>query len=266
MGSSALAESGAWVESAHAKARLISAVAATGEAPRVQLGIEIKLDRGWKTYWRAPGEGGVPPRFDWSGSANLAKTEIAWPAPKRFEIGGMESAGYADHVILPLEAVLAQPGEPLAVRLALQYAVCREICMLVDAKLALDLPSPAQQTSESLTNAEAIARFRARVPRAGEALGWHLGEVSKKYWGEGAYRRELVVVEIANDGAPFTAPELFIESPGVRFGKAMLKTQPGAGPLRFYAPVYATGANRPNLVLTLVDGERAASFTVPAPQ
>src|SRR5688572_5771241 len=140
IGSSASAETGAWVESAHAKARLVSAVAATGDAQRVQLGLEIRLDPGWKTYWRSPGEGGMPPRLDWSGSANLAKIEAAWPAPKRFEIGGMESVGYADQVILPLDAVLTHPGEPLALRLSLQYAVCREICMLVDARLMLDLP------------------------------------------------------------------------------------------------------------------------------
>src|SRR5215470_10644281 len=75
--SSAPAETSAWAESTHAKVRLISAVAATGDVQRVQLGLEIKLAPGWKTYWRSPGEGGMPPRFDWSGSANLARIETA---------------------------------------------------------------------------------------------------------------------------------------------------------------------------------------------
>jgi suppressor for copper-sensitivity B len=266
IGSGALAETGAWVESAHAKARLIAAVPATGDATRVQLGLEIRLEPGWKTYWRSPGEGGMPPRLDWSGSANLAKMEAAWPAPKRFEIGGMEGVGYDDQVILPLEAALAQSGEPLAVRLSLHYAVCREICMLVEARLALDLPSLAQQTAESLTNAEAIARFQARVPRAGAAHGWRIAEVGRKFYGEGADRRELVVIDVANDGAPFAAPKLFIESPGVRFGKAMLKGPPAADRLRFYAPIYSGGASTGDLVLTVIDGPRAGTFTVAAPR
>src|SRR5262249_33830700 len=160
VGSDARAETGAWSESAHAKVRLISAKTgiATGDFDIVRLGIEIRLAPGWKTYWRSPGEGGMPPRFDWAGSANLAPADVAWPAPTRFEIGGLESVGYTDHVILPVDVVLARPGQALAARLHVQYAVCREICMLVEARLALDLPERAGETAESLSNAAAIAR------------------------------------------------------------------------------------------------------------
>lgn len=266
MGSKARAESGAWVESGHAKARLVSAVAATGAAKHVRLGIEIKLEPGWKTYWRSPGEGGMPPRFDWGGSANLANVAVAWPAPKRFEIGGLESVGYADHVILPLDVALTQPGEPLAVRLSLQYAVCRQICMLVEAKLTLDLPGLAQQTSESLTNAEAIARFQARVPRAGAEHGWTIVEVGRKEMGDGAARRELVVIDVATAGAPFGTPSLLVEGAGLRFGKAILKPAPAAGRLRFVAPMQRVSTPGGDLVLTLIDGEQAGTFTVPAPR
>jgi suppressor for copper-sensitivity B len=266
IGSAARAETGAWAESAHAKVRLVSAVAETGAGKHVQLGLEIKLDRGWKTYWRAPGEGGMPPRFDWGASANLATIAIAWPTPQRFEIGGLESVGYADHVILPLEVTLAHAGEPLAVRLSLQYAVCREICMLVDAKLALDLPGLAQQTSESLTNAEAIARFQARVPRPGAELGWRIVGLSRKEMGEGDQRREIIIVDVANAGAPLAAPALLLESPGVRFGKAVMKPAPGAGQVRFAAPMHRTAAPGGEVVLTLIDGERAGTFTLPAPR
>jgi suppressor for copper-sensitivity B len=266
IGSAARAESGAWAEAAHAKARLVSAVAASGGAGRVQLGLEIKLDRGWKTYWRAPGEGGLPPRLDWSGSSNLESVSVAWPAPKRFTIGGMESAGYSEHVILPVEAALAKAGAPLAIRLALQYAVCREICMLVDAKLTLDLPGMAQQTAESQTNAEAIARFQARVPRPGADLGWSVAGVTRKVMGEGAERREIIVVDIAAAGEALAAAELMLEAPGVRFGKAMMKPASAAGQSRFYAPMKPLGGASGDLVLTLVDGDRAGTFTVPMPR
>lgn len=268
IGSEAWAETGAWAESAHAKVRLVSATAATGGGQRVQLGLEIKLAPGWKTYWRTPGEGGMPPRFDWGASANLASVAVAWPAPKRFEIGGMESVGYSDHVILPLDAVLAHAGEPLALRLSLQYAVCREICMLVEAKLALDLPGMAQQTPESLTNAEAIARFQARVPRPGAELGWRIAGVSRKEMGAGDEKHEVILVDIAPDGAPLAAPMLLLEGAGLRFGKAMPKPAPVAGQIRFAAPMYRAGAAPADseIVLTLIDGERAGTFTLAAPR
>ena len=264
VGSAARAETGAWDESAHAKVRLIAAVPAAGAAGRVQLGLEIKLAPGWKTYWRSPGEGGLPPRFDWSGSDNLAEVAVAWPAPKRFEIGGMESLGYGDHVILPLEARLARPGEKLSARLSLRYAVCREICMLVEANLALDLPGQAGPAGDGARNAEAIARFAARVPRAGTEHGWRIAGISRKTIGEGSARREVVVVDVVAEGAPFATPELMIEAAGVRFGKAMLKPGTGAGPLRFVAAM--DGSPGGDLVLTLIDGERAGTFTLPAPR
>ncbi len=265
VGSAARAETGAWAESAHARARLVSAVSATGTSETVTLGLEIKLDLGWKTYWRAPGEGGLPPRFDWSRSANLAGIAISWPAPKRFEIGGMESVGYASHVILPLEAKLARPGEALSVKLALSYAVCREICMLVEANLALDLPAAAQAGGRP-QHAEAIARFQARVPRPGAEHGWRVAGISRKTMGEGSERRDLVVVDIAADAAPFESPDLLIEGAGIRFGKAMQKPPPAAAQRRFVATMHAAGAPAGDLVLTVIDGARAGTFTVAGPR
>ncbi len=262
VGSGARAETGAWAESAHAKARLVSAVAATGAEKRVKLGLEIRLDPGWKTYWRAPGEGGMPPRFDWSGSANVASVAIAWPAPKRFEIGGLESLGYADHVILPLDVTLAHPGEPLAVRLSLHYAVCREICMLVEAQLALDLPDAA--VTQFSSNAEAIARFQSLVPRAGAEHGWYIAGLRRLRLGRaGADGRDVLLVEVESRGTDFAAPDLIIEAPGLRFGKAMRKPGSDAKLLRFAAPMQAIGAappEQPEVVITLIDGARAGEL------
>jgi suppressor for copper-sensitivity B len=264
LGSPARAETGAWAEAAHAKVRLVAAAPATALADTVTLGLEIKLEPGWKTYWRAPGEGGLPPRFDWNGSANLAGIAVSWPAPKRFEIGGMESIGYADHVILPLEARLARPGEPLALKLALRYAVCREICMLVEANLTLDLPM-AQAGGQS-EHAASIARFQARVPRPGAEHGWRIAGTSRKTMGEGSERRDLVVVDVVAGAAPFEAPELLIEGPGIRVGKAMQKPAPDGAHRRFVAAIQASGTPAGDLVLTLIDGKRAGTFTVPVPR
>lgn len=268
VGSVARAETGAWVGSAHAKARLVAAVPATGMAESVPLGLEIELAPGWKTYWRSPGEGGLPPRFDWRGSINLAGVAIAWPAPKRFEIGGMESVGYSDRVILPLEARLARPGAPLGLKLALHYAVCREICMLVEANLALDLPAAAPHAGERSAHAGAIAGYRARVPRPGAKHGWRVAGISRRAMGTGAERREVIVIDIASAGAPFSEPALMLESTDIRFGKAMRKAAAGTGQARFVAPMERIRAGEPDadIVLTLIDGERAGTFTLALPR
>ena len=83
-----------------------------GEAGGARLAaVEIALDRGFKTYWRHPGEAGLPPAFDWSGSANLAAVEVLWPAPRRFQDAGGVSYGYEGGVG-PAGARHAARGRP----------------------------------------------------------------------------------------------------------------------------------------------------------
>lgn len=71
----------AWVENPRSRVRLIAGEA-TPNARRA--GLEIRLDPDHKTYWRNAGDSGLPPTFDWAGSRNVEKVEVAWPAPERF--------------------------------------------------------------------------------------------------------------------------------------------------------------------------------------
>ena len=91
--------------------------------------LEIRLAPGWKTYWRAPGETGFPPQFDFSGSHNLQEVEIVWPAPMLFGPKDMWSIGYSDHVVLPL---LVQPSDPqslVSLNLQASLGICDDICI-----------------------------------------------------------------------------------------------------------------------------------------
>ena len=65
--------------------------------------LKFVLADGWKTYWRAPGEAGIPPQFDWRGSRNLARAEIEWPTPKQTMTNGMRTIGYEHVLVLPLD-------------------------------------------------------------------------------------------------------------------------------------------------------------------
>src|ERR1700710_1026556 len=116
-----------WQRDAHSALRLL----AGSRSGAVLLGgIAIQLQPGWHTYWRTPGDSGVPPRFDFSKSDNVEAVTILWPAPRKFPDGpGGTSLGYPKHVVLPLRTVPKKPGEPVTLRAAINYAVCEKLCI-----------------------------------------------------------------------------------------------------------------------------------------
>jgi DsbC/DsbD-like thiol-disulfide interchange protein len=73
----------------------------------------LTLQDGWKTYWRAPGDAGIPPHFDWSGSQNVKSVRFHWPRPEVFHVGGMQSIGYSHELVLPVEVVPIDPTKPV---------------------------------------------------------------------------------------------------------------------------------------------------------
>ncbi len=111
--------------------------------------LHIRLKPGWKTYWRAPGESGIPPQFTWAGSDNLAAVKFHWPRPKVHYDNGMRLITYKDQVVIPVEFFPKTKGEPLSLRAKANLGVCRDICMPVSldfsAKLSalITRPDPA---------------------------------------------------------------------------------------------------------------------------
>lgn len=100
----------------------------------------IKLDPGWKTYWRAPGDAGIPPRIDWSGSRNIDSVALHWPVPEIFSVGDMRSIGYHDEVVIPLEFVLSDAGNPAHLAGTIEIGVCDDICVPFSASFDAALP------------------------------------------------------------------------------------------------------------------------------
>lgn len=91
--------------------------------------IRLTLAQGWKTYWRAPGDAGIPPDFTWNGSRNFAGAAVSWPTPKVFEQNGMRSVGYSDQVTLPLTVAAQRAGQPVDINLKMEIGVCKDICV-----------------------------------------------------------------------------------------------------------------------------------------
>ncbi len=137
---SAFAAATPWVGDANAAARLITAVRATGSAGQIDAALQIRLAPGWHAYWRSPGDAGIAPSIDWSGSKNLRSAKIYWPAPKRFLLDGLVTQGYEAGVVLPIAVTLDQPGRPVLLHALVHYAACKNICIPYTALFKLALP------------------------------------------------------------------------------------------------------------------------------
>lgn len=115
--------------------------------------IHIKLAPGWKTYWRSPGEAGIPPQFDWSGSNNLRGVGITWPAPKLYPQNGMTTIGYKDALILPLSISPRKGNKPVKLRATLDIGVCSDICVPYTLKLRATLNSTTTKPTPAIAAA-----------------------------------------------------------------------------------------------------------------
>lgn len=91
--------------------------------------IRMTLAEGWKTYWRAPGDAGIPPSFTWKGSRNVGELTITWPTPDVFDQNGLRSIGYADQLVLPVEITPAKTGKPVRLRGRMEFGVCKDVCV-----------------------------------------------------------------------------------------------------------------------------------------
>lgn len=101
--------------------------------------VQLTLAPGWKTYWRAPGNAGIPPQFDWSGSRNLKSVQIHWPRPKVGKTNGLRSIGYENAVVLPIEMKRTDPGQPITVEARLSLGVCEVVCIPAELQISATL-------------------------------------------------------------------------------------------------------------------------------
>lgn len=106
--------------------------------------LHLELAPHWKTYWRAPGEAGIPPELDWTGSTNLKSVRLLWPSPQVIVLNGMQSIGYLDDLVLPLEITPIDPSKPVELRLQAFLGVCKDICMPASLALQAALEGPGQ--------------------------------------------------------------------------------------------------------------------------
>ena len=252
------AAAGPWVGDAHAAVRLLSGTDAAGQLPRIEAGLEFRFGPGWHGYWRTPGDAGVAPQFDWSASINLAEPAIAWPAPTRLVVEGLQNSVYTGGVVLPAVLRVARPGDPSRIAVSVNYAVCSEICVPREAVLALDLPAgPATLAPE----AAQLDTARGLVPGTAADRGIRLDRAAIETGGGG--RR--LVVDLSSEGQSFRSPDLFVEGDGYGLPPPPVVDISADG-RQARLTVGLADAKRQigDLRLTVVDGSRSADLSVPA--
>lgn len=249
----------AWQRTDQTAVRLVSAATATGGSETLSLGLQFRMEPGWKVYWRSPGSGGLPPGIDWQGSDNAGEARILWPAPKRFEVLGIESFGYADEVVFPIQLAVPRPGEAVRLAAVVDYLTCREICIPYQATLGLDLPAgPATASPE----APLVARFLERVPGDGATAGFGVEQVALGRSGD-----QRILVATVRADPPLVKPDLFVET-DIPIDVGAPRFVPVAGGFRLESPIAGDPATIERLAgtpvtLTLVDGPRAVEVRLP---
>ena len=251
------ADASSWDADSRAGMRLIAGNPAQAADAPLRAGVELTLAPGWKTYWRYPGDSGVPPRFDFSKSENIEAVTVLWPAPTKFDDGaGGYSLGYHDQVVLPLRIVAKNADKPVTLRADINYAVCEKLCIPVEASAELAIASVASTEDSALFAALDTVPKPANV---GDPNPLTIRDVKR----EG---KSTVLVDVA---VPDTrAVDLFFEGPtpdwALPVPKLLERSPPGVKRFAFELEGLPPGTNPEGaaLKLTLVGGDRAYEFNI----
>jgi DsbC/DsbD-like thiol-disulfide interchange protein len=243
-----------WQRDGHSAVRLL----AGSRSGAVLLGgIAFQLQPGWKTYWRTPGDSGVPPRFDFSKSENIEAVTILWPAPTKFDDGaGGHSLGYKNQIVLPLRIVAKNADKPVTLRADINYAVCEKLCIPVEAIAELAFASVASTEDSALFAALDTVPKPASI---GDPNPLTIRDVKRD-------GKSSVLVDVATSDAREVS--LFVEGPtpdwALPVPTLLEPSPPGVKRFSFELDGLPPGAKPEgaSLKLTLVGGDRAYEFNI----
>jgi DsbC/DsbD-like thiol-disulfide interchange protein len=243
-----------WQRDGHSAVRLL----AGSRSGAVLLGgIAFQLQPGWKTYWRTPGDSGVPPRFDFSKSENIEAVTVLWPAPTKFDDGaGGHSLGYHDQIVLPLRIVAKNADKPVTLRADINYAVCEKLCIPVEANAEIPIASAASTEDSALFAALDTVPKPANV---GDPNPLTIRDVKRD-------GKSTVLVDVVTPDT--RALSLFVEGPtpdwALPVPKLLEHSPPGVKRFAFELDGLPPGASPEGaaLKLTLVGGEHSYEFNI----
>jgi suppressor for copper-sensitivity B len=272
MPSAAFALSSDWVRDGTASddavvARLVSGIDSTGNEKVIALGLDVDLGNDWHTYWRSPGEAGLPPQLDWSRSqtddGNVGTAALLYPAPQRYTAYGLETVGYRHHVLFPIDVTVRKPGVALNAEVGVDLLVCSSICVPKHFDLKLTVPA-GNEVAPPTPGADAplIDAARAHLPGSADSSGLILGGVANN-------GQAMTFALTSRDS--LTAPDIFIEDDdNIGFGAPDVKIdETGHSATLTVHPVDTLPLDRPlagmKLTLTIANGDQAAEIRATVP-
>jgi thiol:disulfide interchange protein len=193
------------VKTDHVTAELVTDRSAVNPGESLQVGLRMQHIPHWHTYWRNPGDSGLPTTLQWTLPPGSSTGDIEWPAPKRLPIGPLVNYGYEGELLLPMRftaPATALPGSTLTLRAQATWLVCKDICIPENATLELQLPVVAGGTMPGSTpHAAAFERADAQQP------------VALRNWtvrAQTAGRDVLLTMEPKDSAAAVALPEVHV--------------------------------------------------------
>ena len=196
-----------WAETEGGRVRLVVLPASSEGEMRAML--DIQLDDGWKTYWRDPGESGIPPSVAISEESGVSLKTIGFPVPKHFDDGVTRYTGYDRSVGLPITLKLG-PNASGKVAASVFLGICSDICIPLQAELTADT------NGETFTNPLEETAITAAVERLPGPARDGFRPLSAA-WSEDAKSLRISFEAPGDDGAP---PDVFLSADGIQFGVA----------------------------------------------
>lgn len=206
--------------------------------------LRMELKQGWKTYWRIPGDSGVPPHFDWTGSENLLSATTTWTVPQVFETYGDRTIGYKTRMVVPIALTPEDPTRPIRIRLNFTYGVCADICIPAGQEFALDIAPGAPEDGAYFVQ-------RAMTDKLRPAAAGTVDQARCQIVAQDGQTRLFVGLQLAD---PFATPPTIVgEATGATIGR--FETRLDQNGIIAMAPIAATeGAwiDRSTLRLTVL--------------
>ena len=242
-----------WSVADHARVRLIDAGPSPRDATQRLAGLQIELDPAYLTYWRSPGEAGLPPTVSFAGSASLKAATLLYPAPGRYSEGGTEAIGYKDGVIFPLLITPKDADKPADLKVALDFAICERLCLPAKAAASLGLGGDGKTPEADLVR-DALAHVPVPA-KVGDNGALAIVAV------DGVAGDPTLTVRARAEGPD--VPMLFAEAPDPWFVQAGEGLWSSDGTLRYTLRVAAKPADRAPLPLRLTLVGADAAIEVP---
>lgn len=242
-----------WSVGDHARVRLIDAGADPRDAARRLVGLQVELDPGYLTYWRSPGEAGVPPTVSFAGSTGLKAATLLFPVPGRYSEDGTEAIGYKDGVVFPVLITPEDAGKPVELKVAMDFALCERQCLPAKAGAGLVLGRDSASPEAGLVR-DALARVPTPA-RLGDAGALAITAV------DGLAGQPTLTVRARTGGAD--VPTLFVEAPDPWFVQTGEGLWSNDGSLRYTLTVVAQPPDRAPLPLRLTLAGADAAIEVP---